>query len=831
MGTLRNRQRIDSSSGLFRLGFTRIPSGVVPKGLWFRRSVLLGLACWLWLGPGAVQANSPYVVRGVTPTRLYTIRVADMSGPERTLIGTLQGLLAKCCAEQIYIRPEAGGYDVWLQDLVDHYGVERIDVTDASWLVDYFQSEINGYLLYQTGDDSVNAATSLAGLEGAIVVEASIEAPIAALGLPLIQDLRGLDEAWVLAARGGELNPNIVMEQKEAFEHSLRDYAVLSNALTFFDGNSAFRESVLESFPPHAAVYGWGDASAGEDVFVRTASARGHFTIPADHAHNLAPLSGFPIVAQSQPAAPHEPADPNTHYVAFLFTDGDNLQWTLGNLQSDLKWWSSPFRGQFDMGWGLPPSLVESAPTVMKWYYDSASSGSAYDGFVAGPSGGGYLYPSLFPRDDLETHVAQLGLWMEQADLSVVEILDFYSQLDIDLWDTYTSQEAIEGLIYLEYGDHALPQARVVWSQGKPVIAPRVKLWNGLANSDAPTIASRVNSAPRDPSSHEGYSVVIVGVWEHSLEEIQAIIDTFSPDVQVVTPNRLVRLMRENVPHDASFAYDFTAGDFETVDLDLVGDAFWATDLDAGFAEHPNRLRLTNNGGGLVGSAWAQENIDASKSWSTIFRFQITYPAFGGADGMAFHVHSDGSGANPGHGGGALSSPRLSVIVDTWNNGVEGSDETLRIFLDGDLLYSNDLTDSPGDPRPGSSPSVFRMELTYVSGEQSLNIRLVDEEGAAALYETVTGVDLSGFGLSTAGFSAVTGASTENHDVLSWMLTGAGAGDEVAVPVLAPAAWWALAGLLGALSVFWLRRTSFSSRGEKSLAGQSTGRENRWRGF
>ena len=110
----------------------------------------------LWLVSGAAQADSPYVARGVTPTRLYTIRVAEMSGPERTLIGTLQGLLAKCCEEQIYIRPEAGGYDVWLQDLVDRYGVERIDVSDASWLVSHFQSEVNGYLLYQTGDDSVN---------------------------------------------------------------------------------------------------------------------------------------------------------------------------------------------------------------------------------------------------------------------------------------------------------------------------------------------------------------------------------------------------------------------------------------------------------------------------------------------------------------------------------------------------------------------------------------------------------------------------------------------------------------------------------------------------
>ena len=75
------------------------------------------------------------------------------------------------------------------------------------------------------------------------------------------------------------------------------------------------------------------------------------------------------------------------------------------------------------MGWGLPPSAVHNAPTVLKWYYDNAASGSATDGFVAGPSGGGYLYPSLYPRSELNEHVSELAEWMALADLSVVEIL------------------------------------------------------------------------------------------------------------------------------------------------------------------------------------------------------------------------------------------------------------------------------------------------------------------------------------------------------------------------------------------------------------------------
>ncbi len=96
--------------------------------------------------------GDPYITKAVQPTKLFTIRVDDMSGPERTMIGSLQGVIADNHEEQIYIRPLAGGYDTWLDDLVENYGVERIDITNAFSLLDYFKNwSLNGYLLYQVG--------------------------------------------------------------------------------------------------------------------------------------------------------------------------------------------------------------------------------------------------------------------------------------------------------------------------------------------------------------------------------------------------------------------------------------------------------------------------------------------------------------------------------------------------------------------------------------------------------------------------------------------------------------------------------------------------------
>ena len=124
---------------------------------------------------------------------------------------------------------------------------------------------------------------------------------------------------------------------------------------------------------------------------------------------------------------------------------------------------------------------------------------------------------------------------------------------------------------------------------------------------------------------------------------------------------------------------------------------------------------------------------------------------------------------------GSFSAPHLSVVIDTWNNGTEGTDESLKVLHNGAQIYFNDLLDFELDPNPGSSPNVFRLELDYSALEAKLFVRLFDEGGDDALYGDV-GVDLSALGASYVGFSATTGASTENHDVRTFSFAGAAPG-------------------------------------------------------
>ncbi|MDG1959101.1 MAG: GxGYxYP family putative glycoside hydrolase [Candidatus Binatia bacterium] len=721
-------------------------------------------------GPCPSSASRTRIEKAREPLHLYVVRTSELTSGEQVMVAGLQGLVARTSPAQIYLDPGAGGYRTWLEDLAATRGVTYEEVSDAWWLVDRFRDLLRGHLVWQAGDHSISVANSLAGIENALLVDASMEGRALARGLERIADLRSMNEGLILDNYASRLNPVVAFEQREEFTQQLRDYAVLSRAMVFFDGNSEFRNNLVETLAPDAAIYGWGDASIGEDVFVGASSDRGAFTIAADHAHNIAPLSGIPAHQQTQPNQPAASASPGKHYASFLMTDGDNIQWLLGTFATDARWYGSPLRGSFDMGYGMAPALAELAPSVLHWYYANAATGSGEDYFVVGPSGGGYLYPSRYPTAALDTHIERLAGWMSLADLSLIQILDAEARERLDLWDRFTAREEIEGLFYLEYADYADGRGRVNWSNGKPIIAPRGKLWTGLANSDAASIISLLNNARRDSSSVAGYSLINVAAWDQSFGLVQSVVASLSPDVEIVTPGELVQLMQDNVPHQIAFHHDFTGASFETSDLTLVGSTFWVRDEDALFQPNPQRLRLTNNGGGQVGSAWLSQPIDASESWSTAFRLQISHLVNGGADGMSFYLQPDGLAANPGI-RGSFTGSALTVAVDTWDNG-EGTSESLEVLLGDNRIFFNDLLDFTADPTPGSTGHVYRLELDYLSALRQLRIRLIDEGSAAALENWVE-VDLASFGSMYAGFSAQTGGSAQNHDLRTWTLSAA----------------------------------------------------------
>lgn len=190
-----------------------------------------------------------------------------------------------------------------------------------------------GHVFVNKSSLQANVATSLASYYNAIIVEVdlipSVEAALGwTPGVWEVFDATGLDEAWLIQNHDQDLSREVALEQRPEFYVQLRDYAVLANALMFYDPNlsGTLRTSSLRRLDPDSPVLGW---SAGdESTFVGLTSDEARFMVPADHAHNLATLSGMTESSLTQIALsgyvipPTEPV----HYVTFVLSDGDNVQ-------------------------------------------------------------------------------------------------------------------------------------------------------------------------------------------------------------------------------------------------------------------------------------------------------------------------------------------------------------------------------------------------------------------------------------------------------------------------------------------------------------------------
>ena len=155
----------------------------------------------------------------------------------------------------------------------------------------------------------------------------------------------------------------------------LGDYAVFARAAYMEFGSDAAAQTAIlskvSSSGKLGAVFGWSDGNnpgGGEHALVQAASQAGAIVHPADYNRNLEALSNLPLGPLTPVAAPDTctcPSGAAKHTVAFVMTDGDNLQWTLGRWSMNpTKWFGATGRGDVPVGWTVPPALAWLAPTV-----------------------------------------------------------------------------------------------------------------------------------------------------------------------------------------------------------------------------------------------------------------------------------------------------------------------------------------------------------------------------------------------------------------------------------------------------------------------------------
>ncbi len=132
--------------------------------------------------------------------RLDVADITTLSGDERLLLGTLQGVVNRTRPRIYLIGDDATngeGRTTWLEGI----GVPFTEHDDAWDLVSKYRGEARGTIVYDPEvPDSINVATTLAGLRNAVVVSPELAGRLSSdHGLKVLEDLRGRFDSRIAA--------------------------------------------------------------------------------------------------------------------------------------------------------------------------------------------------------------------------------------------------------------------------------------------------------------------------------------------------------------------------------------------------------------------------------------------------------------------------------------------------------------------------------------------------------------------------------------------------------------------------------------------------------
>ncbi|NML38930.1 hypothetical protein HHL17_17120 [Chitinophaga sp. G-6-1-13] len=350
----------------------------------------------------------------------------NSSSAEMYLFASLKGIVNRTQPRIFSYEGDAfaeGPY-TWLQSL----GLNWSEPADKWSLITKYRSEISGLIVYDPAQiHTVNLATVLAKDRRALVVSPLLLSRLTAApyNIPVVMDLRGqfTSKLQVYQALYNTYWPNLdhrllIGLNPEVHKAALREYAAaLGAAVIWLDpavpAESTLLNSFLGAMPAGANFMGWWPEEAPG---VERASTYGIPTIASDWCSNLTLHSGTSRTINVKPMPPKPPLQ-NKLYVAFILSDGDNLQYIEHLMR---KLWSNPDRGSVPIGWTLSPAMVDAMPGALNYLWQTSTNN---DNLISGPSGYGYTYPNSWSDQQLlNQFVAKTESYNQRAGFRVVTI-------------------------------------------------------------------------------------------------------------------------------------------------------------------------------------------------------------------------------------------------------------------------------------------------------------------------------------------------------------------------------------------------------------------------
>ena len=529
----------------------------------------------------------------------------------------------------------AEGRYTWLNSL----GLDYVEYEDQWELVTKYKDEIGGIIVYDPEQiHTVNLATMLANRDSAIIASPRLidRLTSAPYNFPIVDDLRGrftskldvyetlFQDYWFGMERRVLLgiDPNII-------KAAVREYAVALGLPTIWlDPDVGEENDLLNKFlatmPSNGHYLGWWPEEA---LGITRASQFGIPTIPSDYSTNLTVHGGFDREIRIKPTPP-KPDLQDKIYVAFILSDGDNLQFVEHLMR---KIWSDPERGSVPLGWTISPAMKDAMPGALNYFYDSATEN---DNLISGPSGLGYVYPNFFPNDDrLADYVARTQAYNEATGVRVTTIWNTITGgIDDNVGNIYSRQApSLLGLTAQNTGgplsiyDNSLP--------GKPLTCNYC--W------DVGNMSSHIANASTDWNGEDPLFLIIQSQpWRDATPAtFKAVAEGLSDDYVVVRPDHLFQLLREEngLPIEGGFNTTSTlaeppagftawlsfnandqhirrAGERGRIDsnVDPVEDAYW--NMVPGLAGEGVSFRSRNSPNSYLrhrgGQVWSDDYLD-----------------------------------------------------------------------------------------------------------------------------------------------------------------------------------------------------------------------------
>lgn len=503
---------------------------------------------------------------------ITVVKLSALSLAQRHTVIALQGLVARD-KPQIFIDYgyETNRYALKELENAGHKLVYN-DESGNPWRFDTVVAKFkpyiadSGYTLYATTEDhgQLNTAINLATLNGWLPVTPADEEAVIQLGLEKKADISSdnIDLKYM---------KKFYKENKDSFRNDslvhlyyyasgMRDFAVQQNIFVMYVEDAdfearLFRDEVMREFEPSSTIFGW---CQYEIKFTESASRYGHYVIPSDHSYNLSILSSFNATDEKFDA-PYEgeiQLNPDKHYVAIVYSDGDNLQW-IQNGFSEFHTWQS-YGLDTPVSWTFAPIAAEVTDVDIKRTLANSDNAT----FITGPSGGGYARITNMNSKELEAFSDYTASVMLESGLGIMTLLD---EIKYDTFDSsmqkrlgyFSRYDNIKGgILQLDPDNYAGGGGRVYFSDDKPFVTVGFSLWYPSGNADEVTNewlaeqAAIINEKPADIKTINGYTVINIHPWTVGPDDLAYFISKLDDGVEVVPVDELLAAVEQNIPHE-----------------------------------------------------------------------------------------------------------------------------------------------------------------------------------------------------------------------------------------------------------------------------------------